>query len=260
MSAFVMRTEPDGQLMKSLVLPSLLALAHLIGFAAPSVFAEGPMYDGYGYLPYGQEGYRDKGYGISFDGVDGEYSGSRPAGAGWAPDRYQDPRDWRQRPEMRHEAGWLPDPDGQWRGGGPRAPPLPDVGEGHPRRSDYGADDRRDRPPGFGPTPPVWRNDRAARGNADWNTPSSPRLEYSFRGDDSEERLERGGLSGRDGFRFRPLSEEEQERVGAGYRGWGAPLPGDSPRMRGGAYDVRAEDAYGYQPDAWYRRDYNDRP
>lgn len=77
---------------------------------------------------------------------------------------------------------------------------------------------------------------------------------YRFRGDDLAEARSAKGRVRHAGFEFRPLTDQEQQRMGVDM-GWrrdreavmGQPDPIDWPP---------AEEAYGYHPDSWFHRYY----
>jgi hypothetical protein len=90
---------------------------------------------------------------------------------------------------------------------------------------------------------------------------------YRFRGDAPPSSGSWSGYPGQGQFRFRPLSEQERERL-YGELPWrpmaptGA-LPGPPAypeQRREPPAPVPGEEAYGYEPDNWFRRYYGERP
>ncbi|MEA3276325.1 MAG: hypothetical protein U9Q81_13750 [Pseudomonadota bacterium] len=136
---------------------------------------------------------------------------------------------------------------------------------------------RLNQSPGGAYPPPAWSPDdatmygpygypgidappeRAERGYSDRPAlgglpPAVPRG-YRFRGDSGSG----GAGSWRGGYRFRPLTEQEQQRMRSddGWRPSSIGRPVDrQPRPRA----FPAQEAYGYQPDSWFRRYYGERP
>jgi hypothetical protein len=79
---------------------------------------------------------------------------------------------------------------------------------------------------------------------------------YRFRG---EEELGPAGVPWRGGYHFRPLSEQELERGGfAG--GWRSVAPGPVGVVERPPPGLPANEAFGYEPESWFRRYYGDRP
>lgn len=114
----------------------------------------------------------------------------------------------------------------------------------HYRREgeDIGA---RPRPSGYRP-PAVGFQERAP----------APSPAYRFRG---EEQLGPAGVPWRGGYHFRPLSEQELERGGyAG--GWRSVAPDPVSVEERPPPGLPADEAFGYEPESWFRRYYGDRP
>ncbi len=79
---------------------------------------------------------------------------------------------------------------------------------------------------------------------------------YRFRG---EEQLGPVGVPWRGGYHFRPLTEQELERGGyAG--GWRSAAPGPASVEERPPLGLPADEAFGYEPESWFRRYYGDRP
>lgn len=96
-------------------------------------------------------------------------------------------------------------------------------------------------------------------GRPAWELPPQGRSQYRFRGDEAL-----GGPAWafgpeRDGYRFRPLTDLERDRIRGESQWWsGAAI---DPRGRSQPRDPRVGDgAFGYEPDNWFGRHYGDRP
>jgi hypothetical protein len=157
------------------------------------------------------------------------------------------------------------------RDGGPEGVPGPDRPP--PARYSDPARTAGDRhyaiPPETAPDPLVgtgapdsllpWNGGDSAAAYTPGGLPRSALRGYRFRGDDSTAYGNRGPAPWQNGFRFRPLTAQEQARRQS-ETGW---RPLDPPRSRGRPPRSRGfpeEEAYGFQSDDWFRRNYGDNP
>jgi hypothetical protein len=82
---------------------------------------------------------------------------------------------------------------------------------------------------------------------------------FRFRGDKTTQQAPGVESPLAPGYRFRPLTEAEQERA-EDVAGW-RPLGRDGRRSQAPPQEPpREDDAYGYQSDSWFRKYYGDRP
>jgi len=89
--------------------------------------------------------------------------------------------------------------------------------------------------------------------------PSAPAPGYRFRGDEPGGFRGQGEAPWRYGYRFRPLTEQERQRMDIG-TWWRPRSPGPvRERFRRGD-PLPAEEAYGYRPDSWFSRYYGVQP
>lgn len=89
--------------------------------------------------------------------------------------------------------------------------------------------------------------------------PLAPPAEYRFRGGEILRPDGEGFISSEATYRFRPLTEQERERVQSD-SGWRPPNL-DRPSGQGEGLGVTpADEAYGDRSDDWFRRYYGDRP
>jgi hypothetical protein len=82
---------------------------------------------------------------------------------------------------------------------------------------------------------------------------------FRFRGDKTVQQAPGVESPFAPGYRFRPLTQAEQERA-EDVAGW-RPLGRDGRRSQAPPQEApREDDAYGYQSDSWFRKYYGDRP
>jgi hypothetical protein len=104
----------------------------------------------------------------------------------------------------------------------------------------------------------VWGDGYRERSVMPGELPPAARQGYRFRGD-APGFGGWGAASWQDGYRFRPLTEQERQQRDD-MTGWlprGLERGGDRPRRPG---SFPADEAYGYQSDTWFRRYYGERP
>lgn len=94
--------------------------------------------------------------------------------------------------------------------------------------------------------------------------PYEPASEYRFRGDPAGAGVSPAAPVWHEGYRFRPLTAQEREKMRAGDR-WRPPRRGRPPEPEPGTEwpggGLPAEEAFGYEPDNnWFRRFYGERP
>lgn len=142
-----------------------------------------------------------------------------------------------------------------------------------------GSDIDREPTPGgdFRSAPPSEGRAHSWAGSRHWNMPETrtpgcssqapvagelplvPARGYRFRDGMSTGYADQGATPWRNAYRFRPLTEQERRRMGA-ETGW-RPRPRvaapDEGRLRR-ADPLSAEEAYGYQPESWFRRYFGD--
>lgn len=117
---------------------------------------------------------------------------------------------------------------------------------------------------------PPYRKDRPRRSDAAtvWDDrypgqsdlprePSAVAEGYRFRGDDSADFGRWGAQPFGNGYQFRPLTEQEQQRQGPGAR-WRTREPAPSGERPRRPDPVPAREAYGYQSDSWFDRYYGE--
>lgn len=108
---------------------------------------------------------------------------------------------------------------------------------------------------------PALGDDRpySGTGRPAWELPPQGRSAYRFRGDEALGGRAWGGVPERDGYRFRPLSDLERDRIQRESQWWSGPAI--EPRGRAQPRDPGlGDDAFGYEPNNWFRRHYGDRP
>jgi len=88
---------------------------------------------------------------------------------------------------------------------------------------------------------------------------SAPAPGYRFRGDTSDGFRGQADAPWRSGYRFRPLSEQERQRMDLG-TGWRPRSPGPVRERLRRDDPPPAEEAYGYRPDGWFSRYYGVQP
>jgi hypothetical protein len=82
---------------------------------------------------------------------------------------------------------------------------------------------------------------------------------YRFRGDDPAGFGRWGAAAYRNGYQFRPLTEQEQQRMSSAAQ-WRMRNPSPSGERPRGLDLPPAREAYGYQSDGWFNRYYGERP
>jgi hypothetical protein len=82
---------------------------------------------------------------------------------------------------------------------------------------------------------------------------------YRFRGDDPAGLGRWGAAPYRNGYQFRPLTEQEHQRMSSAAR-WQARKPSPSGVRPRRPDPPPAREAYGYQSDGWFNRYYGERP
>ena len=234
-----------GNPMKSSVLLLLASILPLLSVTGPAF--SGPSYapDTYAHPsdPYSDRSNRGDSYalrGVGALGFDGGDDLRQPNGM---PEWYLDPRGGDLRQAPRADA---------------YAEPFPGRGYGrYPSSYDRAPyREERLRPQGDAA---VW-NDRFP-GQLDMLREPSPWVAdgYRFRGDDPAGFGRWGAAPYRNGYQFRPLTEQEQQRMSSAAR-WRMRKPspsGERPRRRD---PLPAREAYGYQSDGWFNRYYGERP
>jgi hypothetical protein len=91
--------------------------------------------------------------------------------------------------------------------------------------------------------------------------PPERRQGYRFRGDERYGADAWGGDFRQGDYRFRPLTDQELDRQRGDLSPWRAPAAYAAPPRRPEVpVGVPDEEAYGYQPDSWFRRYYGERP
>ncbi|MCG6860441.1 MAG: hypothetical protein LJE70_04050 [Chromatiaceae bacterium] len=191
-----------------------------------------PSREAYG-VPYGPYGDRP----LEFRAADGSYV---PSEAGkWAHDGY------------RWDVYRPPGSDaylGHFSDDGYPSYPLPDDVEGY-RREPVMHSDRLDFPPDPYPAPYGYSDHSAFPGERATAAPGG----YGVRGDRRVGYAGWGTPPWQQGYRFRPLTEQERGRMDTG-TGWRPKVLDPVAQRLRGSGPVPAEDTFGYQPDSWTQR------
>lgn len=114
-------------------------------------------------------------------------------------------------------------------------------------------------PGGGGPPDYRDRGSYSGAGRPPWELPPHGGAEYRFRGDESAGTPTWALAPGRDGYRFRPLTDVERDRIRGESQWWSGPAidPQGRSEPRG---PTSGDRALGYEPDNWFGRHYGDRP
>jgi len=145
----------------------------------------------------------------------------------------------------------VPSPDGSWDPGRAPAPPPGYTGYPSPDAPAYGA------LPDLGSLPPALPGGAGPQQGAHAGTGVAQG--FRFRGDKAVSDARWHESPSAPGYRFRPVSPEELERS-AGGDGWRPIRPDDRRAAEQGESTPPDADAFGYQPDSWFRRYYGERP
>lgn len=105
----------------------------------------------------------------------------------------------------------------------------------------------------------VWDERYSGQLDMRWERPPAVTDGYRFRGDDPAGFGRWGAAPYRNGYQFRPLTEQEQQRMRSAAR-WQTRKPSPSGERPRRPNPPPAREAYGYRSDGWFNRYYGERP
>lgn len=233
------RASIDAILMKSSVLLSVVFLVSLLSGTGPALSGRSSEREAYPYLfdQYWYQPSRGPPYAADGDWAFGSGGGDGMREPRDAREPVQDP--FRTGP---HQAPWTEPYGDQVPGGGyggysppyGQAPYLVDQ----VRRQDAAA---------------AWGDRYPDESGMRWGPPSAVAHGYHFRGDDPAGFGGWGAAPHRNGYRFRPLTEQERQRAGSGTE-WRPREPASARERPRRADPLPVRDAHGYWSENWFNR------